>query len=219
MAYVPTTFVDRSVEFPNRRKLTAVPGQADTFDIARAEGTVFAEGTKPDAENLNAEFGKIKTETDSIITSLTAPTADMFIYDYQDGKYGYNTDPSRGADTFHPFSSGITAVDSLFGYTNTTLTNQISNTIPSDSAGNNRRKLSDYKYLYYGFGELANIYDSYGMTGYTGLIPMEEFINKSKTINISFSPYWFSMSYNSDTSAIVSCVLRDNRKVVVFGIK
>ena len=65
MAYVPTTFVDRSVEFPNRRKLTAVSGQADTFDVARAEGTVFAAGTKLDAANLNAEFGKIKTELDA----------------------------------------------------------------------------------------------------------------------------------------------------------
>lgn len=57
------------------------------------------------------------------------------------------------------------------------------------------------------------------MTGYTGLIPMEEFINKSKSINISLSPYSFSMSYNSDTSVIVSCILRDNRKIEVFGIK
>src|SRR5574344_391934 len=70
MAYVPTTFVDRSVEFPNRRKLTAVSGQADTFDVARAEGSVFVEGTKLDAANLNAEFGKIKTETDDISNSL-----------------------------------------------------------------------------------------------------------------------------------------------------
>jgi len=70
MAYVPTPFVDRSVEFPNRKKLTAVSGQADTFDVARAEGTVFAVGTKLDAANLNAEFGKIKTETDDINSSL-----------------------------------------------------------------------------------------------------------------------------------------------------
>src|SRR5574344_867890 len=70
MAYVPTTFVDRSVEFPNRRKLTPVSGRADTFDVVRAEGSVFVEGTKPDAANLNAEFGKIKTETDAINQSL-----------------------------------------------------------------------------------------------------------------------------------------------------
>lgn len=28
----------------------------------------------------------------------------QFYFDYQDGKYGYNTDPNRGADTFSPFS-------------------------------------------------------------------------------------------------------------------
>lgn len=27
-----------------------------------------------------------------------------FVFDYQNGKYGYNTDSQRGADTFHPFS-------------------------------------------------------------------------------------------------------------------
>ena len=80
MAYVPTTFVDRSVEFPNRRKLTAVSGQDDTFDVARAEGTVFAAGTKLDAANLNAEFGKIKTETDAINSSLTAVNNKIHTY-------------------------------------------------------------------------------------------------------------------------------------------
>jgi len=29
-----------------------------------------------------------------------------FYFDYKDGKYGYNESSSRGADTFHPFSSG-----------------------------------------------------------------------------------------------------------------
>lgn len=29
-----------------------------------------------------------------------------FYFDYKDGKYGYNTDSSRGADTFVPFSNG-----------------------------------------------------------------------------------------------------------------
>ena len=29
-----------------------------------------------------------------------------FYFDYKDGKYGYNTNPNRGADTFFPFKSG-----------------------------------------------------------------------------------------------------------------
>lgn len=39
---------------------------------------------------------------------LTA-NGNKFYFDYQDGKYGYNTDPQRGADTFLPFSdmSGV----------------------------------------------------------------------------------------------------------------
>lgn len=35
------------------------------------------------------------------------------IFDYQNGKYGYNTNPNRGADTFHPFSANeVRAIDS-----------------------------------------------------------------------------------------------------------
>ena len=38
-------------------------------------------------------------------SSLTV-NDNQFYFDYQDGKYGFNTDPNRGADTFSPFSSG-----------------------------------------------------------------------------------------------------------------
>ncbi len=46
------------------------------------------------------------------VGSITQLNADLtansnhFYFDYQNGKYGYNTDPSRGAGTFSPFSSG-----------------------------------------------------------------------------------------------------------------
>lgn len=33
------------------------------------------------------------------------PDGTIFYPDSQDGKYGFNTDPNRGADTFHPFKS------------------------------------------------------------------------------------------------------------------
>ena len=38
-------------------------------------------------------------------SSLTV-NDNQFYFDYKDGKYGFNTDPNRGADTFSPFSSG-----------------------------------------------------------------------------------------------------------------
>ena len=37
-------------------------------------------------------------------SSLTANST-QFYFDFQNGKYGFNTDPNRGADTFNPFSS------------------------------------------------------------------------------------------------------------------
>ena len=40
-----------------------------------------------------------------IKSALTA-NSKQFYFDYQNGKYGYNTDPSRGAGTFSPFNSG-----------------------------------------------------------------------------------------------------------------
>ena len=37
-----------------------------------------------------------------------------FYFDYHDGKYGYNTNANRGADTFHPFSGGKEALPAGF---------------------------------------------------------------------------------------------------------
>lgn len=45
----------------------------------------------------------------SLNNSLTANN-NKFYFDYQDGKYGYNTDPNRGADTFSPFKSGVSVL-------------------------------------------------------------------------------------------------------------
>ena len=36
-----------------------------------------------------------------------------FYFDYQNGKYGYNTSSERGADTFSPFNSGETNIEGL----------------------------------------------------------------------------------------------------------
>jgi hypothetical protein len=49
----------------------------------------------------------IKKDIEELNTNLTAPTVGKFIYDYQDGKHGFNTNPDRGADTFHPFKSDL----------------------------------------------------------------------------------------------------------------
>lgn len=59
----------------------------------------------------NADYSEIgNTISDSLvtlknnITNQLSANNNKFYFDYQDGKYGYNTDPQRGADTFNPFS-------------------------------------------------------------------------------------------------------------------
>lgn len=54
---------------------------------------------------LSAKQGKKLNE--SLGNRTEFPDGTVFYPDSQDGKYGFNTDPNRGADTFHPFKSGF----------------------------------------------------------------------------------------------------------------
>ena len=65
----------------------------------------------------NADYSGVgNTVSDSLITlkngivgingQLTVNN-EQFYFDYQNGKYGYNTSPTRGADTFNPFNEGL----------------------------------------------------------------------------------------------------------------
>ena len=53
------------------------------------------------SENMIAGADAVK----EVYSSLTANGSQLCM-DYHDGKYGVNTDPQRGADTFIPFRSG-----------------------------------------------------------------------------------------------------------------
>ena len=78
--------------------------------------------------NTNGEINKINNNVLDTIEEISANTSGgkfagalalknvnnslianskHFYFDYKDGKYGYNTNPNRGADTFVPFSSSI----------------------------------------------------------------------------------------------------------------
>lgn len=50
-------------------------------------------------------YGKYPCYLISLNNSLVASDGQKLYFDSKDGKYGYNTDPNRGADTFVPFSS------------------------------------------------------------------------------------------------------------------
>lgn len=53
----------------------------------------------------------VANEITSVNNSLIA-NSKHFYFDYKNGKYGYNTNPNRGADTFVPFKNGVTLIDS-----------------------------------------------------------------------------------------------------------
>ena len=105
MAFVTKTWKDRLVEFAGRRKLKNVSTNEEVlYDVSRSEGTVMQAGDSFSATNMNDLEQRIKTEFDNVNSSLTANGSQLCM-DYHDGKYGVNTDPQRGADTFIPFHS------------------------------------------------------------------------------------------------------------------
>ena len=55
-----------------------------------------------ESENVAASIKCVN----SLNNSLKA-NSKHFYFDYKNGKYGFNTDSNRGADTFFPFNSGI----------------------------------------------------------------------------------------------------------------
>ncbi len=63
---------------------------------------VTAEGVKYEGGNVGQALSVLEDE-------LTANNTRIYL-DYKDGRYGYNTSPLRGADTFNPFSSGLEPV-------------------------------------------------------------------------------------------------------------
>lgn len=63
------TFVDRVVQYPGRVIMTPVAGEANTYDMSRAEGDVATEGTRFNAQTFNGIADEIiQTADDNIIT-------------------------------------------------------------------------------------------------------------------------------------------------------
>lgn len=100
-------------------RCVAVDGDEKKFETysfwGKASDCEFDDGT-----NAQDKLGNMKGFTSSTDVTETGYAADAsvvsdvynrtqvndvkFVFDYQNGKYGYNTDPNRGADTFFPFS-------------------------------------------------------------------------------------------------------------------
>lgn len=133
MAFAKKTWKDRITEFPTRRTLTKSDGSTELVTVARAEGTVSQEGDAFNAASMNDLEERISQANNDLNESLTANNT-QFVFDYQDGKYGFNTDPNRGADSFHPFkhNSGALKFVKITSVTNNyyTATTDVKSVLP-----------------------------------------------------------------------------------------
>ena len=95
----------------------------NTDDVGRPVGCV---GFKSIIGTTSlADVGSDGTVTNSVskINNRLTVNNQKFVFDYKDGKWGFNTSDERGADTFHPFNSTVIRMNpSVTSYTNTDIT-------------------------------------------------------------------------------------------------
>lgn len=118
MAFTKKTWKDRITEFPTRRTLTKSDGSTELVTVARAEGTVSQEGDAFNAASMNDLEERISQANNDLNESLSANDA-TFHLDYQNDQWGWNESSARGADTFHPFSTGACDAELLWSHAGT----------------------------------------------------------------------------------------------------
>lgn len=176
----------------------------DTAETIKAN---TASGKGAGALGVKGIYNEFKNE-------LTANNK-QFYFDYKNGKYGFNTDPNRGADTFVPFSNfSSMSIDMLWGIANATA----SNATITLNYGN----INAYKALILGVGEsgtlyASNIYGSYGATGIM-VLSTEDFIRGTQ-LKSSYQTYNATISYLSNTQIRATYALASNRQCMLLGIK
>ncbi len=90
MAFDKKTWVDRNVEHPARRKLTAVSGEENTYDVVRAEGIITEVGDAFNAETMNDLEDRIADAMDLIATTLKCTLSTTWTQDSTNGYYYQN---------------------------------------------------------------------------------------------------------------------------------
>lgn len=89
----------------------------DDYNISSGSASDGIAASLKAVRTAKADLNQIMIERDTQINNrLNASTAPQgyqgFYFDYQNGKYGYNTSPSRGADSFRPFKQAYESLGS-----------------------------------------------------------------------------------------------------------
>lgn len=91
--------------------------EGSTFGAAQINATNQAVNQSVDKDDVLNTSEEVEANVDEkkvtgalvtkqLISELSA-NGNRFYFDYKDGRYGYNIDPARGADTFSPFRGKI----------------------------------------------------------------------------------------------------------------
>lgn len=75
--YERKTWKNRETEFPGRRRMTAVDGQEDVFDVSREEGLILEEGDAFDADTMNNMEQRVEEGFSNTCQYLYKATFDM----------------------------------------------------------------------------------------------------------------------------------------------
>ena len=102
MAFIKKTWVDRNVQYPGRRKLSAVSGEDSVYDVTRSEGTITDPGDAFNAENMNGLESRIETTTTALETRVTALETKVGNYSLWVGtQTEYNAITTKDANTIY----------------------------------------------------------------------------------------------------------------------
>lgn len=121
---------------------------------------------------INSNISGINTQLSDVQGQLQV-NSNTFYFDYQDGKWGFNTSSNRGADTFHPFNSTNLTIDDVkisatiaaLGIKESTTTSDTNISINFMRGSAERTYFSSYYGLAYQ-GDIVHIFDDYnGLTG------------------------------------------------------
>lgn len=96
---------DGTISFTDQTEYDQVGDTFGATQINEIDGKINGHDT--DISNINTSISNLSTSVNTSVSELNNRTnvrGTVFYFDYQGGKWGWNSSPARGAGTFHPFN-------------------------------------------------------------------------------------------------------------------
>lgn len=126
MGFLQKLWKDRISQFPKRYALKQqANGITQQVELELQDGVIQEAGDTFNAATMNDLEQRIADAIQAVESGEGSISAQLFVddtpfyFDKKDGQFGFNTSPSRGADTFHPFSTIHTLTKTITSKTTT----------------------------------------------------------------------------------------------------